>query len=370
MKKTVLILLLVCLTLTLCACPSPEPQPDADTITVTDHAGNQVTLPKEINRIVVADIFPLPSILSVFFGSASKLVGIAPTSMAAAKNSLLSELYPEILNAETSFMQGAVVNAEELAKLRPDVVFVSTGSAKQGETLRNAGFNVVEISASKWEYNAIETLNEWISLLSEIFPASQERAELAKKASLEAYDLVTKRVSSLKTEEKKRVFFMFQYGKDNILTSGKNFFGQWWAEAMGAVNVAEELTKDNSVAVNLEQVIEWNPDIIFITNFTTAQPKDLYENTIGNYDWSEVSAVKNRKVYKMPLGMYRSYTPGIDTPVTLLWFAKTAYPELFGDIDIIDEVISYYKDVFGAELTKAQAESIFAPSGNAGKIDY
>ncbi len=139
---------------------------------------------------------------------------------------------------------------------------------------------------------------------------------------------------------------------------------------MGANNVAEELTKDNSVAVNLEQVIKWNPDVIFITNFTPVQPNDLYTNAIGNYDWSAISAIISHQVYKMPLGMYRSYTPGIDTPVTLLWFAKTVYPELFEDIDVIEEVIAYYDEVFGIELTEEQAKGIFAPSGNAGIIDY
>ena len=48
-------------------------------------------------------------------------------------------------------------------------------------------------------------------------------------------------------------------------------------------------------------------------------------------------------VYKMPLGMYRSYTPGIDTPITLLWMAKTAYPARFEDIDVTQRAIDYYR---------------------------
>ena len=68
----------------------------------------------------------------------------------------------------------------------------------------------------------------------------------------------------------------------------------------------------------------------------------------------------------MPLGMYRSYTPGVDTPVTLLWMAKTAYPELFQDIDITQETKTYYKEVFGIELTDQQAASIFTPTAEAG----
>ena len=67
----------------------------------------------------------------------------------------------------------------------------------------------------------------------------------------------------------------------------------------------------------------------------------------------------------MPLGMYRSYTAGIDTPITLLWLAKTVYPEKFEDIDITDETKKYYKELFGIDLTDEQAQKIFAPASSA-----
>lgn len=230
--------------------------------------------------------------------------------------------------------------------------------------LRNAGFAAIGISVNKWNYNCIETLNNWISLISEIFP-DNSKTELVTQRSNEIYELVQGRVSSLTDSERAKAFFLFQYSDTTLLTSGKQFFGQWWAEAIGAKNVAEELTGDNSASVNMEQIYKWNPSIIFITNFTTSTPDDLYNNSVGNYDWSEVDAVKEKQVYKMPLGMYRSYTPGVDTPITLLWLAKTAYPQLFEDINITDEAKSYYKDVFGIELTDAQAQSIFTPTAAA-----
>ena len=116
---------------------SAEQQPEqSDTITVTDHNDNVVTVPRRIDRIVVCDILPLLSVLSVFFDSAENLVGIAPSSMSAAQNSLLSQLYPEILNAETGFMNGTDVNTEELMKLAPDVVFYSAMNPSLGESCR------------------------------------------------------------------------------------------------------------------------------------------------------------------------------------------------------------------------------------------
>ncbi|MBR4795442.1 MAG: Fe3+-citrate ABC transporter substrate-binding protein, partial [Lachnospiraceae bacterium] len=61
-------------------------------------------------------------------------------------------------------------------------------------------------------------------------------------------------------------------------------------------------------------------------------------------------------------------TPGVDTPLTLLYLAKCAYPEKFEDIDMIAETIKYYKEVFGVTLTQEQAERIFAPDSEAAKV--
>ena len=280
--------------------------------TVVDHAGNEVEVPYDIERIAVADIYPLPSVLSVFFDSAEKIVGMAPASMTAAQNSLLSELYPEILNADTSFTDGTTINVEELIKLDPDVVFYGASNPEIGEQLKNAGIPGIAISVNKWDYNAIETLDNWISLISEMFP-DNDKTELVSDYSNEAYDEIQQRVADMTDEERARVFFLFQYSDTTIATSGQNFFGQWWADAIGAVNVAQELTTDNANQVSMEQIYGWNPDTILITNFNQATPDDLFNNTIGSYDWSEIDAIKLGQVYKMPLGMYRSYTPGVDT---------------------------------------------------------
>lgn len=382
MKKLICLLLAAVLALSLAACggaPAPETTAPTETAgetapettaaptthTVVDHLDNAVEIPYEVNRIVVCDIYPLPSALTVFFDSAEKIVGMPAPSMTAAANGLLGQLYPQILDAQTGFIDGSTINMEELLKLQPDVVFYSASQPQEGEQLRNAGIPALAVSVNKWQYNAIETLNNWIDLLSQVFPEN-DKTQVVREYSDKMYDLVQQRVSTLEEADRQRVFFLFQYTDTNMLTSGKQFFGQWWADAIGAVNVAQELEKDNSVAVNMEQVYAWNPSLIFVTNFTKFGPEDLYNNTVGTYDWSAVDAVKNHQVYKMPLGMYRSYTPGVDTPVTLLWLAKSAYPQLFNDIDLIAETKAYYQEVFGIALTDEQASAIFAPPAEAG----
>ena len=345
---------------------SSQAEQESDTITITDHGDNQVTLPRQIDRIVVTDIYPLPSVITVFLGSAEKLVGIHPTSMSAAQSGLLGEIFPEILEADTSFMTGSDLNIEQLLSLEPDVVFYTAGNTQLQSALENAGIPAVGVSPTKWDYDIIETYDQWIALLAQIFPENAETSDLVSQYSEEIYSMVQERVAGIPEEEKKDILFLFQYSDQQMITSGKNFFGQFWAEAVGGRNVAEEVQAENSNAViNMEQVYQWNPDVIFITNFTPAQPEDLYTNAIGGDDWSQVEAVSTRQVYKLPLGTYRSYTPSTDTPVTLLWMAQKVYPELFEDIDINAEVRDYYQQLYGIQLTDEQIEKMYHPSSDA-----
>lgn len=345
--------------------PVSEEAAEPQMVTVIDHADRDFTLEANPDRVVVCDILPMASVLTVFLGSAEKLVGINPACMSAAKNGLLGEIFPEILEADTSFMEGGNVNVEKLLTLEPDVVFTLAGNSALIGALENAGITVVGISPSKFKYDILETYDQWISVLSQIFPENAKSEEISVY-SKEVYDQIQAITADIPDDERKGVLFLFQYDDTQMVTSGVNFFGQFWSEAVGGYNVAEEITIDNSNAIiTMEQVYEWDPDVIFITNFTPTQPDDLYNNTIGSDDWSSVTAVKEGNVYKLPLGTYRSYTPSADTPVTLLWMAQKVYPDLFADVDIAAEVRDYYKELYGISLTDEQIERMYNPSSSA-----
>ena len=272
MKKLLSALLALALMCALLA--TPVLAEEAETTTITDHAGNEVTLPKEINRIVTTSIYPFASVVTMYLGSAEKLVGIHPVSYSAAVNSTLGKLVPEIANASTDFMTGSDLNIEELIKLKPDVVFYNAGNTQEKDLCDQAGIPAVAISATKWDYDVIKTYDEWIALLSQIFP-EQDKAQVVSDYSKEIYDMIQERVASLDDSQRTRVLFLFQYSDSAMITSGRHFFGQYWATAAGGINVAQDLEADNSnAAISMEQVYEWNPDVIYITNFTPTQPED------------------------------------------------------------------------------------------------
>jgi len=335
-------------------------------VTITDHADREVTVPVDPERVIILDILPLPSVLTVLLGSAQTILAMQPASMNAAKNGILSELYPDVLNVSTDIMSGDDVNTEALMAMDPQIVFFNAGNKNICEKLENAGLTAVGVSPTKWNYDCIVTYDQWIQLLSSIYPSADISTKVSD-FSTQMYNKIQEKVAGMDDESRKNVLFLFQYDENTMITSGSSFFGQWWCDASGAVNAANSVSADNSnAAITMEQVYEWDPDVIIITNFTQTQPEDLYNNAIGDDDWSTVKAVADGQVYKMPLGTYRTYTPGVDTPMTLEWMAVILYPELFPEFDLAADVRDYYMDLYGVELTDEQIEAMYHPSSAAG----
>ena len=339
-----------------------ESAESAGTRTVVDDTGVEVEIPEKLDRIVISSILPLPSVYCFFRGSSEGLVGIHPSSMAAAENSYLTTVYPEITELDTSFVENGEINIEQLMKLEPDVVFYSATNTDEREMYDNAGIKAIGFPTTLSDYNCKETFANWVDQLEQIFGDSDRAQEVIKYGrSVEAQ--VLEKTATLSDEEKPKVLVLFNYGDGTITTSGSNFFGEYWIEAAGGINVAAEL--NGQPEINMEQIYAWNPDMIFITNFSSVLPEDLYNNTIEGDDWSNVKAVQEGQVYKFPLGMYRWFPPSSDTPLALMWLAKTIQPELFADIDIDQEIKDYYVKYYNVELTDDDLQVIYNPAREA-----
>ena len=113
--------------------------------------------------------------------------------------------------------------------------------------------------------------------------------------------------------------------------------------------------------VSIEQILAWNPDIIYIGNFCETQPEEILENKIEGQDWSQVKAVKNGRIYKLPLGLYRWDPPSTDSALMLKWLAQKHYPELFSDYDIEEEIKNFYLRFYHYELSDEEVQKILHP---------
>lgn len=372
-------LLAAALTVTVAACSSTGSSSSSassikeevnvpETVTVTDHADRTVEVPTNPEKVAILGIYPLASMLSVYLNSAETIVAMEPASANAAKNSVLIDLYPEIGNITTDILSGEDLNIEALVALEPEVVYYNAADKADLEKLENAGLTAVAFSPTKWKFDVVETYRQWIGLLDQIYPSSSKNAKLVDQYSTDIYNMIQETVAGV--EQPQKILFLYQYDENAMITSSSRFFGEWWAKAAGGVNVASDVQAETANAkITMENVYEWNPDVIFITNFTKATPEDLYSNAIGTDDWSTVKAVQDHRVYKMPMGTYRTYTPSSDTPMTLLWMAQAVYPELFADVDVRAEVKDYYSQLFGITLTDDQIDRMYTPNAAASEMN-
>ena len=331
------------------------------TITITDQNGMEMVIPENPSRLVTTAL-PLPSIYALTGAPIENLVGVHPGSTSAIENSVMGAMYPQLSGIADNFINGTDVNVEELLKLEPDVVLYWAEYLEQYEAMTNAGITAVGVKPQD-NGNVLSTLESWLSIMGEIFGTTgnvDKVIEYGRKLEAE----IAEKTAKIPEEDRQKVLYLYNHSEDDISVSGNGFYGQYWIDAAGGINVAADL--NGATSVNMEQIYEWNPDIIIITTFTETMPEDLYNNTIDGQDWSHIDAVKNGKVYKEPLGVYRWFPPSGDAPLMLMWMANTLYPEVF-DYDMKDEIEDYYERFYNYDLEDEQIEGILSANPEAAK---
>lgn len=369
MKKKIAAMLLCVAMLTVVAgCGASESKENAEkkeeaesTVSIVDQNDMTATIEKNPDRVVMTAL-PLPSIYALTGQPLEYLVGVHPGSTSAIENSVMASMYPELAGIADGFIEGTDINVEELMKLDPDVVMYWAEYLEQYEVLNSAGISAVGVK-TQGDGDVLTTLESWLEIMGQMYDDSGNVDKVIEYGrSVEAE--INEVIDTIPEEEKPRVLYLYNHGSEDISVSGTKFYGDYWINAGGGINVAQELEGPSSV--NMEQIYEWNPDIIILTTFTETMPEDLYNNTIDGQDWSQINAVKNGKVYKEPLGVYRWFPPSGDAPLMLKWMAQTLNPDYF-DYDMVEEIKDYYNEFYQYELTDEQVDGILTANPEAAK---
>ncbi len=116
-------------------------------------------------------------------------------------------------------------------------------------------------------------------------------------------------------------------------------------EEMGGSTTTSEVTA--------EQLLAADPDVIIVgTNNRAAG----YESLMSDEALTGLSAIQNGQVYTTPQGTLPWDTYGPEQSMAVLWMAKTLYPDLFEDIDLVEEMKEFYQTFYGYELSDEYAQ--------------
>jgi iron complex transport system substrate-binding protein len=133
-----------------------------------------------------------------------------------------------------------------------------------------------------------------------------------------------------------------------------------WITRAGGRNAAVGV-KGNLQPVSVEQIAQWNPDIIIIGG-QDARPDDNPLETIP--------ALKGRRIVRNPSGVYQWDRYGPEFALQVQWAAKLLHPDRFGGADMTRETMAFYRRFFGYPLSADEATRILTaqpPAGDAAR---
>lgn len=316
---------------------------------IVDQIGRTVTIPDKVERTVVLQHQTLN--LLVQLDATDKVVGV----MSNWKQQLgdgYAQLAPSLEKTPkvgdlTSF------DAESLVKLQPQVVFVTNYAPKEMiDKISALGIPVVAISLRKEVNDDKSTLNptlqneeqayneglkEGILLIGDIVNKS-ENAQALVNDTFKQREQVSQRLQDIPKEQRVRAYM----ANPDLTTYGSGKYTGLMMEHAGAFNVAASTVKGYK-QVSLEQVIAWDPEVIFI--------QDRYPQVVDEIKqdmrWQVISAVKNNRIYLMPeYAKAWGYPMPEAMAIGELWMAKKLYPEKFSDIDIQKAANDWYQKFY------------------------
>lgn len=83
----------------------------------------------------------------------------------------------------------------------------------------------------------------------------------------------------------------------------------------------------------------------------------LNDELFSSEEWSQIAAIKDKHVFKVPMGMAAWNRYSIEIALMIPWTASVIYPEYYS-FDAVQETIAFYKEFSGIELTEEQASYI------------
>jgi iron complex transport system substrate-binding protein len=169
---------------------------------------------------------------------------------------------------------------------------------------------------------------------------------------------VKSRTADIPQTERKKIFN--GYGPKHLVTLGGDTFMHERLATAGCIDATAAISTTGKQEglhsglseMSMEKVLGWDPDIMVID---TGTPEEIYNDP----RWKNVTAIRNRQVYKQPIGVFIWDRPTAEAAVLHpLWLAKTAYPERFADVDLVSEVKNFYRETMKFELNDAQARAV------------
>ncbi len=350
MKKLIALLLVLSMVLTFAACGQsgkPEETTPATTaatvpateetvpettvvlshypITVTDHAGREVVIEEEPQKLVSG--YYISTSLLIALDLDDKLVGIEAK---ANKRAIYKLAAPELIDLP-NVGTAKEFDLEGCAALEPDLVILPIKLKSAVETLEALGIDVLLVNPENQQL-----LNEMIHMIAGATNTEDKAAELLGFTAAQENYLA----ETLAGAETPSVYLA---GNSSMLsTAGNAMYQSDMIRLAGGVNVAAEIEDTYWVEIDYEQLLTWNPDYIILASDATYPGEDV----LADPNLADCAAVVNGNVYQLPNKAEAWDSPVPSGILGALWLANILHGDLLTDADCAAKMDEYYETFY------------------------
>lgn len=352
MRKAIALILAAVLCLGLLAGCGTTGQDIGNTRTLTDGAGRQVEVPETVESVVCVGVGALR--YTCYVGGQDLVCAVEDCE----KEPVMSRLY-NYVNID-KFRDLPVIGTngnpfpEEIIHAAPDVIVMSQSASVEADDLQSkTGIPVVVVPGSDTtlDAHAFET----IRILGELYGLQTRATEL------------TNYLQDIQKDLDDRTQDIPESEKPSAYVGGVSFKGHHGFEGteagygpfalIHANNLADTTGQNGAFNIDLEQVLSWDPDVIFVDFNGMNLIKEDYAKNADYYN--SLTAVREGRVYSQI--SFRSNASNLETALADAYYAACVmYPEQFRDVDPVAKAEEIFEKLLGtnpyAELKEAGYE--------------
>jgi iron complex transport system substrate-binding protein len=298
------------------------------TIRLPAKADRILSVQPEITRIVIA------------LGEGEKLVGV--DYFISRNDHFIPAAFPCILRLPPVSVTPEDLNFETVMRLNPDIIFASPTEARMVDNLEKKLNKPVAALASM---GSLARLQEQILIVGSLLGAEARAGEVVSyiQKKLQA---VAVSVSAASAEKKPRVYLAFWglLSRTPVLYEPVN--------AAGGINCAENLLPPSlgtiGTSINVEQILEWDPDFILVHgNYPPRERSVSVDGILRDSRFASLKAVRQKNV-RYTFGYWYWWDPA-QVLIETLYLARIFFPNSASSFDLEKEGNDVYQKIYGVK---------------------
>ena len=340
MRKLFVFLMVILMCVGMLAGCVTKPAETTNTRTITDSMNRKVEIPEKVNSIVCVGVGALR--YSCYMGAADLVVGVEDYETKAGMTRLYNYVNFDKFKDLPVIGTNGQPYTEEIIKLMPDVIVMSKSASVEADDLQaKTGTPVVVVPGSDTTLD--NDCYETIRILGELYGMQTRATQL------------TDYLKGIQKDLDDRTKDIPDSQKPSVYVGGVSFKGHHGFEGteagygpfalIHANNLADTTGQTGAFNIDLEQVLSWDPDIIFVDfNGLNLINEDYAENAAF---YNALTAVQEGKVYSQI--SFRSSASNLETALADAYYAACVmYPEQFKDVDPVEKAGEIFEKLLGA----------------------